>query len=75
MEKARSAEPYEKITTVLFQRQVLGLDELALAIRKRTGQTVRRSDLVRAVVERLLTEVRPDAPDFGEAVAKLCLEA
>lgn len=71
----KADEPYEKITTTLYRRQVLELDRLALVIRERTGRSVRRSDLVRAAVEHLKTWVRPDAPDFDQAIAKLLPEA
>lgn len=49
----RHAEPYTKATVVLFNRQTMFLDELAWNIRKNTGQTIARAEIIRALVDAL----------------------
>ena len=49
--RPRTTEPYQKVTVCLFDRHVLALDKLALAIREKTGQRVCRAELVRALVD------------------------
>ncbi len=69
--RPRNAESYQKVTICLFDRQTLWLDKLALAIRERTGKRVRRAELVRAFVDHAAGKLRPDAPDFDQAVRDL----
>ena len=45
--RPRAAEPYQKVTVTLFDRQILHLDKAALVIRERTGQAVSRAELIR----------------------------
>lgn len=46
-------EPWKKITTVLFNRQVVYLDRLSNDIRAKTGAVVRRTEIIRALVDAL----------------------
>lgn len=72
--RPRTAEPYQKVTVCLYDRQVLHLDRVALAIRERTGQYIRRAELVRALVERAAGDLDPDKPGFDAAVRDLLPE-
>lgn len=49
----KHGEPYTKATVVLFTRQTMFLDELAWNIRKNTGQTIARAEIIRALVDAL----------------------
>ena len=49
----KHGEPYTKATVVLFTRQTMFLDELAWNIRKSTGQTIARAEILRALVDAL----------------------
>lgn len=69
--RPRAAEPYQKVTVCLFDRHVLLLDKVALAIREKTGQSVRRAELIRAMVEQAAGTLRPDAKGFDKAVRSL----
>lgn len=66
-----ASEPYDKVTIILFKRQVIQLDKVALAIREKTGQHVRRTELVRALVEQAAASLNPDAEDFDKTVRAL----
>ena len=66
-----AAEPYQKVTVVLYDRQILFLDKVALAIRERTGQMVHRAELIRAIVDKAAGGLNPDAPDFDKTVRDL----
>lgn len=46
-------EPWKKITTVLFNHQVVYLDRLSNDIRAKTGAVVRRTEIIRALVDAL----------------------
>jgi len=72
--RPRTAEPYQKVTICLYDRQVIHLDRVALAIRERTGKCVRRAELVRALVERAAGDLDPDKPGFDAAVRDLLPE-
>jgi hypothetical protein len=69
--RPRAAEPYQKVTVCLFDRQVLLLDKIALAIREKTGQHVRRAELVRAIVDQAAGTLKADGKDFDKAVRSL----
>lgn len=73
--KGRPAAPeaYEKVTVCLFDRHVLFLDKVALAIREKTRKHVKRAELVRSIVDHAAAWVRPDKPDadFDKAVRSL----
>lgn len=49
----KHGEPYTKATVVLFTRQTMFLDELAWNIRKSTGETIARAEIIRALVDAL----------------------
>ena len=57
-----AAEAYDKVTVCLFKRQVNFLDRVALAIREKTGRTIRRAELIRALVERATDDLDPSKP-------------
>ena len=60
-------EPVSKITTVLLNRHVVYLDGISNEIRQQSGAVVKRSEILRALVEALevaqpnLTQVRSQA--------------
>jgi len=66
-----ASEPYQKVTVCLFDRQVLFLDKVALAIRERTGKHVRRAELIRALIEDAAARIKPENPGFDKAVRSL----
>lgn len=69
--RPRAAEPYQKVTVCLFDRQTIWLDKVALAIREKTGKHVRRAELVRAIVDHAAAGLDPKRPDFDKAVRSL----
>lgn len=71
--RPRLAESYQKVTVCLFDRHVLFLDKVALAIREKTGKRVNRAELVRSIVDHAAAFLRPDKPDadFDKAVRSL----
>ena len=71
--RPQASEPYQKVTVCLFDRHVLFLDKVALAIREKTGKHVKRAELVRSIVDHAAAWVRPDKPDadFDKAVRSL----
>ena len=69
--RPRAAEPYQKVTVTLYERQILNLDRVALVIRERTGQAVSRAELIRAVLDKAAGSLNPEAPDFDKNVREL----
>lgn len=69
--RPRAAEPYQKATVVLYERQILHLDKVALAIRERTGQSVSRAELIRAILDAAAGSLNPEGPDFDKNVREL----
>lgn len=47
-------EEWERVTVVLFKRQIVALDRLALDIRAHVGEPISRAEIIRALVEALL---------------------
>ena len=47
------SEVWSKVSVVLFDRQVVRLDRLASDIRQRTGRSVNRAALIRAIIDGL----------------------
>lgn len=66
-----SEEPYSKVTVCLYDRQTIWLDEVALAIRKKTGQRVARAELIRAIVDQAAGSLDPGQKGFDKAVQRL----
>jgi len=69
--RPKSREAYEKITVILYGRQVLQLDKVSLAIRERTGQVVHRAELIRAILDKYAGALNPEAKDFDKMVREL----
>ena len=71
--RPQGQEPYQKVTVCLYDRHVLFLDKVALAIREKTGKNIKRAELIRALVEQAAAHIRPDKPDkdFDKAVRSL----
>ena len=69
--RPRAAEPYQKVTVTLFDRQILSLDKVALVIRERTGQAVSRAELIRSLVDAAAGSLNPEAPEFDKTVRDL----
>lgn len=69
--RPKAQEAYSKVTVCLFDRHVLFLDRVALAIRERTGKMVKRAELVRDLVEYAAARVDPGKKDFEAAVRDL----
>lgn len=42
---------WTKISVVMLDRQIVFLDELAIAIRKQSGTVIRRAEIIRALVD------------------------
>lgn len=66
-----TAEQYQKATVVLYERQILFLDKVALVIRERTGQAVSRAELIRAIVDKVAGSLNPEAKDFDKTIRDL----
>lgn len=66
-----AAERYQKATVVLYERQILSLDKVALVIRERTGQAVSRAELIRAILDKVAGSLNPEAKDFDKNVRDL----
>jgi len=47
------SEEWTKVTVVLFNRQILYLDRLALDIRAKTGAVTSRAEIIRALIDGL----------------------
>lgn len=62
-------EKYTKATVPLFNRQIASLDEIRAAIKRKTGASVMRAEIIRAALDAVLeakvdlTSVRPE-PEF-----------
>ncbi|MBU0508788.1 hypothetical protein KKH27_08135 [bacterium] len=62
-------EKYTKATVPLFDRQIAALDEIRAAIKRETGASVMRAEIIRAALDTVLeakidlTSVRPE-PEF-----------
>jgi len=71
--RPRAPEAYRKVTVCLFDRQVLLLDKVALAIQEKTGRIVNRAELVRAIVDQTAASISPDKKDadFEKAIRAL----
>ena len=52
-------EAWTKVSVVLFERQVLELDRLTTSIRAKTGASLTRAEVIRALLD-ALTESRLD---------------
>ena len=46
-------EAWTKVSVVLFERQVLEIDRLTAAIRAKTGATLTRAEIIRALLDAL----------------------
>ena len=74
--RPRAAEPYQKVTVTLFERQIIALDKVSLAIRERYRQAVSRAELIRAILDGapILGPVAgddPKAPGYDKAILDL----
>ena len=73
--RPRILEPYQKVTVCLFYRQALWLDQVALAVREKTGKhVISRAELIRALVDRAartLKKRKTVSRDFDKAVSRL----
>lgn len=67
--RVNGSEKYTKATVPLFNRQIAALDEMRAAIKRRTGASVMRAEIIRAALDALLeaeidlTSVRAE-PEF-----------
>jgi len=67
--RTSAPEKYTKATVPLFDRQIAALDEIRAAIKRRTGASVMRAEIIRAALDAILeakidlTLVRPE-PEF-----------
>lgn len=73
-------EKYTKATVPLFDRQIAALDELRAAIKRTTGASVMRAEIIRATLDAMLeakidlTSVRPE-PEFKNGDLKKIIAA
>jgi len=78
--RANGSEKYTKATVPLFDRQIASLDEMRAAIKRRTGASVMRAEIIRAALDALLeakidlTSVRPE-PEFKNGDLKKFIAA
>jgi len=49
----KHTERYTKATVVLFDRQVAFLDETCAAVKRETGKSLKRAEIIRALVDAL----------------------
>jgi len=63
-------EAYTKISVVLMDRQIVALDELTVAMRKRTGSVIRRAEIIRALVDAMMES----GIDFADAISEADLK-
>ena len=67
--RVNGPEKYTKATVPLFNRQIAALDEIRAAIKRKTGASVMRAEIIRAALDALLeakidlTSVRPE-PEY-----------
>jgi hypothetical protein len=61
----------QKVELLLPDRQIQSLDKIAVKIKERTGQTVHRDELIRAILDRAAGSLNPKAHDFDKKVRKL----
>ncbi|HOP36098.1 MAG TPA: hypothetical protein PL090_07215 [Syntrophales bacterium] len=64
-------EPYQKVTVTLYDRQILHLDKVALAIRERTGEVVHRAELIRAILDKAAGALDPEGKDLEKEIREL----
>jgi len=69
--RPRAAEPYQKVTVTLFERQIIHLDKTTLTIRERTGQRVSRAELIRAILDTAAGSLNSEGPGFDKNVREL----
>ena len=73
-------EKYTKATVPLFDRQIAALDEIRAAIKRQTGASVMRAEIIRAALDAILdakidlTAVRPE-PEFKNGDLKKIISA
>ena len=61
----------QKVEVLLPDRQIQSLDKIAVKIKERTGQTVHRAELIRAILDKAAGSLNPKAHDFDKKVRKL----
>ena len=64
-------EEWSKVTVVLLNRQVVFLDRLAATIREQTGSTVKRAEILRALVDALAES----GLDLSQATSESAIKA
>jgi hypothetical protein len=69
--RPRAAEPYQKVTVTLFDRQIISLDKVALTIREKTGQAVSRAELIRAILDNAAGSLNPHSAEFDKTIKEL----
>ena len=69
--RPQAAEPYKKVTVCLFNRHTLYLDKIALVIQEKTGQHIRRAELIRAMVDHAAAWIDPKREDFDKTIRSL----
>ena len=47
-------ETWSKVSVVLFDRQILHLDRLAIGIRGKSGKVLNRAEIIRALIDGLI---------------------
>jgi hypothetical protein len=47
-------ETWSKVSVVLFDRQIVHLDRLALDIRGKSGKAINRAEIIRALIDGLI---------------------
>lgn len=77
--RTKEPEKYTKATVPLYNRQIADLDEIRAAIKRKTGASVMRAEIIRAAIDALLeakidlTMVRPEPEYKNGDLKKLIL--
>ena len=75
--RSNGPEKYTKATVPLFDRQIAALDEMRAAIKRKTGASVMRAEIIRATLDAILdakidlTSVRPEPEHKNGDLRKL----
>ena len=69
--RPQNIEPYQKVTVCLFDRHIVFLDKVTLAIRERGGKPIKRAELLRAIVDHISGTIQPDKPGFDRAIRSI----
>src|SRR5579864_1145723 len=47
-------EPWAKVSVVLFERQIVQLDRLTIDVRRKSGKTMTRAEMIRGLIDGII---------------------